>query len=178
VQLHHHPSAEGCVVLGPADPLGQLPTRPRPHRELVAVEGHEHWVKAGGGRPARVLMGGLDRPLADRFRVARRHAQAVAGEGLAQRRPSGPKLLCGGIDTAQPLRERKGALGLGAVGEQAAGLAAQRVAIVPAARLRSALDSGRVLSQANTEQYAHHADAAGADSPCLEGAPQQAARVA
>ena len=37
VQLHHHPRAQGRVVLGPADPLGQLPTRTRPDGELAVV---------------------------------------------------------------------------------------------------------------------------------------------
>jgi hypothetical protein len=78
----------------------------------------------------------------------------VAGEGFAQRRPSGPKLLGGGIDTAQPLRERKCAFGLGAVREEPAGLPAQRVAIVPAHLLRGALGYDRVLSDAEVELLA------------------------
>jgi hypothetical protein len=35
VQLHHHPRTQGRVVLGAADPLGQLPTQSRPDRELT-----------------------------------------------------------------------------------------------------------------------------------------------
>jgi hypothetical protein len=48
----------------------------------------------------------------------------VAGEGFAQRRPGGAQLGGGGVDAAQPLGEREGALGLAAVCEEAAGLPA------------------------------------------------------
>src|SRR5215218_5434225 len=78
----------------------------------------------GGWLPA-VLAGGGDDPLTDGFRVASRHAEAVAGEGLAQRRPGGAELLGGGVDAAELLGELKGAFGFGPVGEEAAGLAAQ-----------------------------------------------------
>jgi hypothetical protein len=44
--------------------------------------------------------------------------------------------------------------GLGAVGQEPAGLPAQRVAILPASLLRSALSYERVLSEADVEQYA------------------------
>ena len=37
VQLHHHPGAEGGVVLGPAHPLGQLPTGSCPGGDGAAV---------------------------------------------------------------------------------------------------------------------------------------------
>jgi hypothetical protein len=84
VQLHHHPGAESRVILGAADPLGQLPTRPGPDRDLIAVERHKHRVKARGGRPARALMGGLGGALADGLGVVRGHPKAVAGEGFAQ----------------------------------------------------------------------------------------------
>jgi len=59
VQHHHHPGTEGRVILGAADPLGQLPTRPGPDRELAVVEGHKHWVQAQGGQPAATLAGRL-----------------------------------------------------------------------------------------------------------------------
>jgi hypothetical protein len=52
------------------------------------------------------------------------HAQAVAGEGLAQRRPGGAQFLSGSVDAAQLLGQRVGALGFGPVGEEAAGLPA------------------------------------------------------
>jgi hypothetical protein len=115
VQLHHHPGAQGRVVLGAAHPLGQLLTRPRPDRELAVVEGHEHRVKAWGGRPAAALVGGVDGALSDGLGVAGRHAQPVAGKRFAQRRPGGAQLGGGGVDAAQLLGQREGALGLGAV---------------------------------------------------------------
>jgi hypothetical protein len=65
----------------------------------------------------------------------------MPGERLAQRRPGSPQLGRSGIDAAQPLREREGAFGLGPVGQEAAGLPAQRMAIVPALLLRSPLDT-------------------------------------
>jgi hypothetical protein len=77
----------------------------------------------------------------------------VVGEGFAQRRPSGAQLGGGGVDAAQPLSELEGALSLGAVGEEPAGLPAQRVAIVPAS-FRSALSYEWVLSEADVEQDA------------------------
>jgi hypothetical protein len=52
------------------------------------------------------------------------HAQAVASEGFAQRRPRGAQLGGGGIDTAQPLGRGEGAFGFGAVRKEAAGLPA------------------------------------------------------
>jgi hypothetical protein len=57
-------------------------------------------------RPCRIAL----------VRVARWHAEAVAGEGLAQRWPGGPQLLRGGVDAAQLLGELKGTLGFGPVG--------------------------------------------------------------
>jgi hypothetical protein len=45
----------------------------------------------------------------------------------------------GGVDAAQPFGQREGALGLAPVGEEPAGLPAQRVAIVPALLLRTRL---------------------------------------
>jgi hypothetical protein len=62
--------------------------------------------------------------VADGLRVARRHAKTIAGKRLAQRRPGSPKLGGRRIDAAQPLSELEGALGLGPVGQEAAGLPA------------------------------------------------------
>jgi hypothetical protein len=124
VQLHHHPGAQGRVVLGAADPLGQLPTRPRPDRDLTVVERHKHRVKARGGRLAAALVGRVDGALADGFGVARWHPKAVAGEGFAQRRPGGAQLGRGRVHRAEAFGQGKGAFGLGLVGEEAAGLPA------------------------------------------------------
>src|SRR4029450_5004533 len=88
-----------------------------------------------------------DGALADRFGVAGGHAEPMPLKGFAQRRPGGAQLGCGGVDAAELLGQLERAFGLGAVREEAAGLPAQRVAIVPAPRLRSALDSERVLSR-------------------------------
>src|SRR5215211_5438980 len=125
VQLDHHVGAQGGVLLVAADPLVKLRRRPRPRRESVRVEGGKHRVQRRGDRLAAALAGCGDGPLADGFRVAGRHAEAVAGEGLAQRRPGSAELLCGGVDAAELLGELKGAFGFGPVGEEAAGLAAQ-----------------------------------------------------
>jgi hypothetical protein len=73
------------------------------------------------------LAGTVDGPVADGLGVAGRHAQAVAGEGLAQRRPAGPELGRGGVDAAQSLGELGGAFGFAPVGEEAAGLPAHRL---------------------------------------------------
>jgi hypothetical protein len=53
------------------------------------------------------------------------HAEAVATEGFAQRRPGGAQLSGGGVHTAQSLGELEGAFGFGAVRKEAAGLPAQ-----------------------------------------------------
>jgi hypothetical protein len=92
------------------------------------------------------LTGGGDGPLSDGLGVAGRHAKLVAGEGLAQRRPGGAELGGGGVDAAELFGELEGAFGLGPVGEEPAGLPAQRVAVVPAPLLGSALGNERVLS--------------------------------
>jgi hypothetical protein len=81
-------------------------------------------VQARGRRLAAALAGGGDGPLADGVGVAGGHTQAVAGEGLAQRRPGGPEFGRGGIHATQPLGELEGAFGLGSVGQEAAGLPA------------------------------------------------------
>jgi hypothetical protein len=62
--------------------------------------------------------------LADGFGVARWHAQPVAGEGFAQRRPGGAQLGRGRVHRAEAFGELEGAFGLGAVGEEPAGLPA------------------------------------------------------
>ena len=69
--------------------------------------------------------------LADGLPVAGWHAEAVAGEGFAQRRPGGAQLGRGGVDASQPLGQREGAFGLGPVGKEAAGLPARRPAALP-----------------------------------------------
>jgi hypothetical protein len=48
----------------------------------------------------------------------------VAGEGFAQRRPGGAEFGRGGVDAAQLFGEVEGALGLGTIGQEAAGLPA------------------------------------------------------
>jgi hypothetical protein len=62
--------------------------------------------------------------------------------------------LGGGVDAAEPLGELKGALGFGAIGQEAAGLPAQRVMIVPTSLLRSGLGYEQVLSGFDVELYA------------------------
>jgi hypothetical protein len=117
-------ATQGGVLLVAADPLGQLGLRPFTRWEGVRVEGRKHRVKAGGGRLAGALVGGVDGPLADGLGVAGGHAEAVAGEGFAQRRPGGVQLLGGGVDAAELFGELEGALGFGPVGQEAAGLPA------------------------------------------------------
>jgi hypothetical protein len=78
----------------------------------------------------------------------------VAGERLTQRRPGGSELGRGGVDAAEFLGQREGALGLGPVGEEAAGLPAQRVPIMPTSLLRSVLGYEQVLSEVDVELYA------------------------
>jgi hypothetical protein len=114
--VHHHPGAEDRVVLGAADPLGQLPTRPRPDRSSPWLSATNTGSRSGvTGRPLRwrTALG-----------VARRHPKAVAGERLPQRRPGSPKLLRCGVDAAQPFGQGEGAFGLVAVGQEPAGLPA------------------------------------------------------
>jgi hypothetical protein len=83
--------------------------------EGARIERSKHRVQGLGGRLAAAVAGGGDGALADGGGVAGGHSQAVAGEGFAQRRPGGVELL----------GELEGALGLGAVGEEPAGLPAQ-----------------------------------------------------
>jgi hypothetical protein len=52
------------------------------------------------------------------------------------------------------LGELEGAFGFGPVGEEPAGLPAQRVMIVPTSLLRSALGYEQVLSELDVELYA------------------------
>ena len=96
-------------------------------RSRARVEGYKHRIQTRHGRLAASLASAGDGPLADRLRVSRWHAEAMAGEGLAQRRPGDPELGGGGgVDAAEPLGEPEGALGFGPVGEEAAGLPAHR----------------------------------------------------
>jgi hypothetical protein len=127
VQLDDHVGTQGGVLLLAADPLVQLGRWPLSGWEGARVEGHEHRVQGRRGRLAAALAGGGNGALADGFGVAGRHPEAVAGEGLAQRRPGGPQLLCGGVDAAELLGPGEGTLGFGPVGEEAAGLPAQLV---------------------------------------------------
>jgi hypothetical protein len=78
----------------------------------------------------------------------------VADEGFAQRRPGGAQLGRSRVDAAQPLGQGKGALRLGPVGQELAGLPAQRVAVVPAPLLGSALGNERGAVEADVEQSA------------------------
>jgi hypothetical protein len=55
--------------------------------------------------------------------------------------------LSSGIDAAEQFGELEGAFGLGPVGQEPAGLPAQRVVVVPAPLLGSALGNERVLSE-------------------------------
>jgi hypothetical protein len=131
VQLDHHVGSQGGVLLLPTDPRIQLGLRPGPGRKGIGVEGDKHRIQRRGDRLAAALAGGSDGPLADGFRVAGGHAQAVAVEGFAQRRPSGAQLLSSGIDAAELLGQLEGAFGLGAVGQEPAGLPARRPAALP-----------------------------------------------
>ena len=135
------------VLLLAADPLIQLGLRLGSGREGTRVERHKHRVQGRGGRLPAALAGGVGGALADGFGVAGRHAEPVVGEGLAQRRPGGAELCGGGVDAAELFGELEGALGLGPVAEEAAGLPAQRVAVVPAPLLGFALGNGRMLSE-------------------------------
>jgi hypothetical protein len=125
VQLDHDVGAQGGVLLVAADPLVQLGRRPLSGREGARVEGHKHRVQAWTGRLAAALAGGGDGALADGFGVGGGHAEAVAGEGFAQRRPGGAQLGRGGVDAAELFGQGKGVLSLAPVGEEAAGLPAQ-----------------------------------------------------
>jgi hypothetical protein len=84
-------------------------------REGARVERHEHRIQGRGGRPPGALAGGVDGPLPDSFGVADWHAEAVAGEGFAQRWPGGAQLGGGGVDAAELLGQGEGAFGLGAI---------------------------------------------------------------
>jgi hypothetical protein len=125
-QLDHHAGTQDGVLLLAADPLEQLSRCPFSGGEGARVERHEYRLQGWGGRLAGALVGGGEGPLADRFGVAGRHAQPVAGDGLAQRRPGGAEFGGGGVDAAELLGELEGMLGLSPVGEEPAGLVAQR----------------------------------------------------
>jgi hypothetical protein len=147
VQLDHHVGARGGVLLLAADPLVQLSRWLFPSGERARVEHHEHQIQGGWSRLVAALSSGSDRPLAYRFPVTGGHAQAVAGEGFAQRRPGDAQLGGGGVHAAQLFGQGEGAYGFDPVVEESAGLPAQRVAVVPAPLLGSALGNGRVLSR-------------------------------
>jgi hypothetical protein len=128
VEFHHGTVAARLDLLGPAQPHPLLGVRATPSRELTRVEGHEHPVKRRRDRMAATPAGGSNGALADPSGLlACGHAQPVAGEGFAQRRPGDPELLSGGIHATEPLGQGEGAFGLGAVGEEGAGLPAQRL---------------------------------------------------
>jgi hypothetical protein len=125
VQLDDDVGAQGGVLLVAADPLVQLRRRPRPGRERLRVEGGKYRVQGRGGRLAAALVGCGDGPLPHGFRVAGGHAQAVAGEGFAQRRPGGAKLGRGSVDAAKLLGQGEGTFGLTTVDQEPAGLPAR-----------------------------------------------------
>jgi hypothetical protein len=125
VQLNYHIGAQDGVLLLAADPLVQLGRGALSGGEGARVEGREHRVQSWGGRLTRATTGRGDGALADRLRIAGGHAQAVAGEGLAQRRPGGAELAGGGVDAAELFGQGEGAFGFGTVGQEAAGLPAQ-----------------------------------------------------
>jgi hypothetical protein len=125
VQLDHHVGARGGVLLLAADPLVQLSRWLFPSGERARVEHHEHQIQGGWSRLVAALSSGSDRPLAYRFPVTGGHAQAVAGEGFAQRRPGDAQLGGGGVHAAQLFGQGEGAFGFDPVGEEAAGLPAQ-----------------------------------------------------
>jgi hypothetical protein len=141
VQLDDDLGAQGGVLLVAADPLVQLGRRPRPRRECLGLRATNTGSKLGvAGWPLRWRVAAMARWRTG-FGVGGGHAQAVAGEGFAQRRPGGAQLGGGGVDAAKLLGQRVGPLSFGPVGEEAAGLPAQRMAIVPALLLRSPLDT-------------------------------------
>jgi hypothetical protein len=113
VELDHDRGAQGGVPLVAAHPLIQLGRRSLAGGEGVRVEDHKYRIQRWGGRPAGALLADGDSPLADRFGIAGRHAEAVAGEGFAQRRPAGSQLLCSGVDAAESVGEGEGASGFG-----------------------------------------------------------------
>jgi hypothetical protein len=125
IQLDHRAVAERLDLLGTAQPHPLLSLGATPGRELTGVERHKHPVKRRRGGRAGTSAGGGEGALANRLGVAGRHAQSVPLEGFAQRGPGGAQLDGGGVDTAEPFGELEGALGFGAVGEEAAGLPAQ-----------------------------------------------------
>jgi hypothetical protein len=95
----------------------------------------------------RSTVGVAGHPLPDGLRVAGGHAEAVAGEGLAQRRPGGPE-LGRGVDTPELLGQGEGAFGVGPAGQDAAGLPAHSLLGMQgpywsaSARARSAFGDG------------------------------------
>jgi hypothetical protein len=86
-----------------------------------------------------------------------------------------PEFRCGGVDAAQPLGELEGAFGLGPVGQEPAGLPAQRVAVVPAPLLGSHSAMSECCRSRRRAVRRHRADPAAAGSLSLDGAPQHGA---
>jgi hypothetical protein len=157
VERDHRAVAERLDLLGAAQAHTLFGLGAARGGELVHVERHKHRFQGRQGRwgwLAGALAGGGDGALAHRFGVAGWHAKLMPLEGFTQRRPGRVQLLGGGVDAAELFGERECPLGLGAVGEEAAGLPAQRVVTVPAALLRSARSYERVLSEADVELYA------------------------
>jgi hypothetical protein len=153
--------AQGGVLLVASDPLVKLCRRPRPCRERLRVEGHKHRVQQRSGRLPGALAGSGDGPLADGFRVEGGHAQAVAGEGFAQRRPGGAQLAGGGVDAAELFGQRVGPLSFGPIGEEPAGLPAQ----LPVNRVVAHADAVWVADSGRGSRPGGCSPAAGARSP-------------
>jgi hypothetical protein len=82
------------------------------------VERDKHRVQGGRGRLAGAPATRGGGALADGLGAAGRHAQAVADERLAQRRPGRTQFGRGSVDTAQPLGQLEGAFGFGAVARE------------------------------------------------------------
>jgi hypothetical protein len=148
IELHHGAVAKRLDLLGSAQPDPLLCLEAAAGEGLARVEGHEYRVQRRCRRRSGALAGGGDGALADGFGVTGRHAQAMAGEGFAQRRPGRPQLLGGGIHAAEPLGKPVGAFGLGPVGQESAGLPAhsllgmQRPHWSASARARPAFGGG------------------------------------
>jgi hypothetical protein len=94
-------SAPGLSAINTGSRLGMAGWPPRWRAASMA-----RWRTASG------LRAGMPRP----WRV----------KAFAQRRPGGGELLGGGVDAAELLGQLEGALGLAAVGQESAGLPAQR----------------------------------------------------
>jgi hypothetical protein len=89
--LPHCPTDLGSSTLEP--PIPVAPLRPSATRRRPLPM----WPLSPTAAHVRIAL----------VRVAGRHAEAVAGEGLTQRRPGGAQLGRGGVDTAQLLGQGK-----------------------------------------------------------------------